>query len=316
MRKITYIFAVIMYITMANMASAVVPEFKAPETPDFSRYQGILNRMPFGAPPPDPGSIVSTLDAKTAAQEAKDQQMLARKLNMSCVNITPSGTPAVGFTDLSVKPPVNYYLLVGGSGGGWTLEDANYDEEWAELEKEGTTIFVKLGKGLMAEPPVKKKEAQTSVSAKKKELRNHKKISELTDEEKAALLIPEFGTVRLASDPNMPPSPLPTPQEEARQLKVAEDIARIKAEGGSIRSYKAQLRERYLKEQEEKAQLEELARQKVEELAQKATAEEFAKHEREINIDLIAAGARPLSTVQLSEEEEVILREEGMVSDH
>ena len=291
---------------------AVIPDLKTLELPAFSHYQGILNRMPFGAPPPDTSSAISPADAKTAAQEQKEKQLLARKLNMSCVNITPSGTPAVGFTDLSVKPAVNFYMLVGTTASGWTLKSANYTEEWAELEKDGTTIFVKLGQGLMAEPPKMKEPEKVSMLQDAKNLKTSKK-----EEQKPGVPPPPlFGIVKLATDPNMPPSPLPTPQELAKQIKVAEEIAEIRKEGGNVRSYRQRLAERQIKEQEKKRELEEIARQKMEELAQKVTAEELKKRERDINIDLIASGARPLSSIQLTEEEELILREEGMVSDH
>lgn len=118
--------------------------------PPFSHYQPILDRMPFGtlpanfnATPVDPATL------KNEAQEKAEQQALAKKINMSAVNVTPDGQTALGFTDLSVTPPVNYYLLVGASAGGWTVVSADYDEETATIEKEGVTITLKLGKGLV-----------------------------------------------------------------------------------------------------------------------------------------------------------------------
>ena len=303
MRKLTYIFTAIIYITMANIATAVVPEFKAPKVPDFSRYQTILNRMPFGAPPPDPGTTISPEDAKTAAQVAREQQQLARKLNMSCVNITPSGKPAVGFTDLSQKPAVNFYLLVGASAGGWTLKSANYEEEWAELEKDGTTIFVKLGQGLMAEPP------KTASSANKTEEVNPEMIQrvrnefaeEQMDKKQPVLktLTEQMISIATPSAPGAIVPPLPNIKIDENDLLKAmetknelyeEDSDRVllsKAnveekkeklaehildEGGNVNSYLHRLRKR---------QLEERLKQKQEQLEQQQHMTTVAKQAAE-----------------------------------
>ena len=118
--------------------------------PPFAHYQPILDRMPFGMPPANVPAAVDPATLKSEAQEKAEQQALAKKINMSAVNVTPDGKTAIGFTDLSVNPPVNYFLLVGAEAGGWTVLSADYDEESATIEKEGVTITLKLGKGLVA----------------------------------------------------------------------------------------------------------------------------------------------------------------------
>jgi len=119
----------------------------------FEHYQSILDRMPFGELPPDFNATpVDPATAKTEAQTKVEQQKLAKQVNMSAVNITPAGETAIGFTDLSEKPPVNYYLLVGGEAGGWKVLNADYDEEQATIEKDGVSITLKLGKGLVDNP--------------------------------------------------------------------------------------------------------------------------------------------------------------------
>jgi len=118
---------------------------------DFETYQPILARMPFGTVPDSP-SVNLTTPNERATEAAK--AALARQVNMSALNIMPDGRPAVGFTDLSAKPPVNYYLAVGESDGGWTVLDVDPDGETAKLEKEGIPIDLKLGSGLIESPQV------------------------------------------------------------------------------------------------------------------------------------------------------------------
>ena len=118
--------------------------------PPFGHYQPILDRMPFGSLPSDFNAVpVDPSTLKNEAQVKADQQTLAKKINMSAVNITPDGRTAIGFTDLSQTPPINHYLLVGASADGWTVVSANYDEDAATIEKDGVVITLKLGKGLV-----------------------------------------------------------------------------------------------------------------------------------------------------------------------
>ena len=120
----------------------------------FEHYQLILDRMPFGALPANFNAAASNVDtSKNDAQIKAEQQAIAKKINMSAVNVTPEGSTAIGFTDLSVNPPVSYYLRVGESSGGWTVLSADFDTEIAAIEKDGVTISLKLGQGLVDAPP-------------------------------------------------------------------------------------------------------------------------------------------------------------------
>ena len=119
----------------------------------FAHYQPILDRMPFGAPPP--AVVVPDVDPellKTAEQEKAEQQQVARQLSFSALNITPQGTTAVGFTDRGVNPPRSFYLEVGASADGWTVVAADYSKDWARFEKDGVTITMHLDKGLIDDP--------------------------------------------------------------------------------------------------------------------------------------------------------------------
>jgi len=117
--------------------------------PDFeTAYQPILKRMPFGSTDITTVSPTNTTDPRETIAKAN----LARTVNMSAMNIMPNGRTAIGFTDLSAKPPVNYHLMVGESEGGWTVLDANYEEETATLVKDGVEITLQYGKGLVETP--------------------------------------------------------------------------------------------------------------------------------------------------------------------
>lgn len=118
--------------------------------PPFEHYQPILDRMPFGVLPPNFNAAAADAATLKSEEQVKvEQQKLAKQVNMSAVNVTPDGGTAIGFTDLSQKPPVNYYLLVGSEADGWKVLSADFDEEIATIEKEGVTVTLKLGQGLV-----------------------------------------------------------------------------------------------------------------------------------------------------------------------
>lgn len=112
---------------------------------DFEPYQAIIDREIFGK------RVVPSVASPLAA-EAIDQKLaekLAKRLTMCAVNRTPSGNTAVGFIDNEVKPPRNIYLNVGESTDGYHILAADYDAETATIEKDGVTVTLQLGKGLV-----------------------------------------------------------------------------------------------------------------------------------------------------------------------
>ena len=117
--------------------------------PPFSHYAVILDRKPFGdLSKPKVQEAVPQPD-QAAIEQAKEEQALARQVDMVAVNRTPRGKIAVGFIDKGAKPPRNYYLNVGESSGGFTVVEADFAEETATIEKEGVSISLKLGKGMV-----------------------------------------------------------------------------------------------------------------------------------------------------------------------
>ena len=130
------------------------------ENPDFARYRTIIDRMPFGEPPPGfdptqaPGSAAAAAAAAAAAQggmteeqRTEEEQRLASSVRVSVLNVTPSGRTMVGFTDSSAKPPEHYYLPVGGERDGWTVKAADPATEKITLAKGEVEVTLKLGEG-------------------------------------------------------------------------------------------------------------------------------------------------------------------------
>jgi hypothetical protein len=217
---------------------------------------------------------------------------------MSCVNITPEGKTAIGFTDLSDKTPVNYYLLVGTTGGVWSVLAADYDEEWAQLKKDDITITLKLGKGLIDAPP--------TVEA------THTQSPESATIANTAGTLQRLGIIRRPSENGGPPLPRgPSTIQRAEMMQRAEDIKKLRAEGGDVRSYLERLRERKAVEKEA---AEEEARKQLQDVARKVTEEEMKKKEREVNLRLIEQGAHPISDIELTQEEEAALVEKGILA--
>lgn len=119
----------------------------------FERYQTIIDRKPFGPEPVNfnpeaaPGSPEANAAGAEMTEEQRtvEEQQLAAKVRVSMINVTPAGAVAIGFTDTSVNPAENYYLIVGGSQNGWTVKNADPSTESVTLEKGGIEVTVKLG---------------------------------------------------------------------------------------------------------------------------------------------------------------------------
>lgn len=275
----------------------------------FSDYQPILDRMPFGALPANfnPAAAEQT---QTDAQVEAQQQQLAKQVSMSCVNITPDGSTAVGFTDLSEKPPQNYYLRVGSDSRGWNVLAADYDGEWAQLEKDGVTITLKLGQGLIDGPQSPSASTVNPIAVATvatQPVGVQPKVDTMDSQ-------PKFGVIHRPSYSGGPPSPgIPTMKILEMQQR-SEELAKLRETGGDVKSYMQRLRERKAQEEADKSAVENAARQQLMDLAQKITQDELKRREREINLNLLQQGARPVSDIELTPEEEAALVERGVLA--
>jgi hypothetical protein len=279
--------------------------------PPYSDYQPILDRMPFGALPVGFGQAPAVVPSQTEAQVQAEQQKLAKQINMSCINVTPEGTTAIGFTDLEAKPPVNFYLLVGTSAGGWTVVDADYDLEVAVIEKAGVTINLKLGKGLIDDATLKdliKPPAAAALRTAAQPAAANAQEAAPALQRPALLLHPSLGDRPALNIPGL----VRRSPAEAEQLR--EDLAKITKEGGDVGSYMERLQERKRQDSEQMAAAEQATRGKLQELARKITQDELAKQERARNLSLIERGEKPTTVIELTPEEEAALVAKGVLA--
>ncbi len=260
--------------------------------PPFSHYAVILDRKPFGdmSKPAAPEAVPQPDQA--AIEQAKEEQALARQVDMVAVNRTPRGKIAVGFIDKGAKPPRNYYLNVGESSGGFTVVEADFVEETATIEKEGVSISLKLGKGM-----IPKKDAGEGAET----------------------------AATTPAPPVQPPplstlhSPNPSHLQPPRQMRPGL-VRRGPIGAGGVTnapgSYLDALRRRQANRAAQATQnAEEIAklREEVAKAAQ-TSKEEAAKRERAINLELISRGQEPLSPIELTPEEDAELVRKGALA--
>ena len=301
-------------VVSAFVGCAVASASASGYTPaPFSNYQPIIDRMPFGAVPANLDQTAEAAPTVTDAQVQAEQQKLAQQINMSCINVTPDGSTAIGFTDLAAKPPVNYYLLVGASAGGWTVVKADYDNDWAQIEKDGVAITLKLGKGLIDNPPAASALAKNP-AAPGPPSALQPAVPAPAQPEAAPAPVPTGAILRPSARSALAPAAGIPPAQMAELLKTREEITKLKETGGDVGSYMERLRERKRQEAEAKAAAEQGARDKLQDLARKITQEELAKKEREMNLSLIEQGAKPISNIALTPEEEQALIDKGVLA--
>ena len=128
--------------------------------PGFERFKTILDRMPFGRPPPgfnpdEPGGpadgrhgSAEEVDAATAEASEVEQQIHS-SVTVSMLNRTADGKVFVGFTDSSVQPAKNYLLELGEKREQceWQVVGADPDNSQVTLSKGGVEATLKVGGG-------------------------------------------------------------------------------------------------------------------------------------------------------------------------
>ncbi|MGN0855523.1 MAG: hypothetical protein ACI4R9_08395 [Kiritimatiellia bacterium] len=128
------------------------------EKQPLSRYQSIIDRRPFGQPPPGYDPDATVLDATAAASAAtaeeltQEQEQLQRAVSFTVMNINNDGSVSVGFSDLSdPKTPKHYYLRDGEAREGWRVKSVDVHEQSVMLEKDGVEITRRLGDSAKAD---------------------------------------------------------------------------------------------------------------------------------------------------------------------
>lgn len=210
----------------------------------FDRYHVILERKPFGEPPPEPPPPVRTEPERPAEPPfVKDYRLVA-------ISQTRWGL-AVGLVYVKENPPANYYLEIGdATAENVVLLDADYDEQGALLFKDGEEYWIFLdgrtmdgdGRSLgagdgSASRPAARQDSEAARQAalsyrerlqRRREAVRHRKVEppELTGKElEAHLRELNLDLIRKAArgESAGPPLPIPlTPEEDA--LLVEEGV--------------------------------------------------------------------------------------------
>lgn len=128
--------------------------------PAFERFKTILDRMPFGRPPPgfDPDEPGGPVEGRRGSAEAADaamaeasevEQQILSSVTVSMLNRTADGRVFVGFTDSSAQPAKNYLLELGEKREQceWQVVSADPDNRQVTLSKGGVEATLKVGGG-------------------------------------------------------------------------------------------------------------------------------------------------------------------------
>ncbi|MBO6167654.1 MAG: hypothetical protein J6P13_04810 [Kiritimatiellae bacterium] len=122
------------------------------EKQPLERYQSIIDRMPFGVPPPNfdptksPDEVSKSDYAAQAAQLTEEQQAIQKNVQFSVINQESDGTVRVGFSDKSeAGAPRHYYMAVGEEKNGWVVKAADPVDKTMTIEKDGVEVALSLG---------------------------------------------------------------------------------------------------------------------------------------------------------------------------
>ena len=121
---------------------------------DIERYQVIIDRMPFGEPPPVRAAPVKPVPTTPPPQS------FINNLRMCGITETEYGV-RVGLVDTKSKPLKSYFLYLGESQDGIELMEADYEREGALLAKDGEQYWI-----YMSGPPTTAAAAPAGVAAR------------------------------------------------------------------------------------------------------------------------------------------------------
>jgi hypothetical protein len=106
---------------------------------DFSRYEVILSRRPFGEPPPVSNTGATEKPVQTGPSFADSLKLVALTYNR--------GDVRVGFVDTRQKPQKTYFLFVGDRQDGIEVVSASYEDERVVLRKDGDERTLSMASG-------------------------------------------------------------------------------------------------------------------------------------------------------------------------
>ncbi len=104
---------------------------------DFTRYQVILDRLPFGSEAVPAAAGAAAVDAQPAAPA------ITKTLKMCAITRHDrTGALQVGLVDTATKK--NYFIAVGETEDGITVVEADYEAEKALLSKDGQETWITM----------------------------------------------------------------------------------------------------------------------------------------------------------------------------
>jgi len=287
----------------AKPAAAKAAASNAYHVPEFSTYQPIIDRMPFGkpAPPPPQQPDPPPVDNTPGEQE---MQALARMIRLQAIVRNPDGRTAAGFSDRTASPERLIYLAVGDTQDGFHLVAADYNKDTATIEKDGVTITIKLGAGMI--PTVVNAPALNVPAA-----------------------TPQVGgrVIRGANNnapaPPMPPMPPMPPAATSRFNPETPETWPIPSEnltaidlmlkeGVDNKTYRERLEQRRNELIAKRAQEEADNAKAIDAAVEERTAELFITMMRRANLDNIRDGGEGLG-IPLTPEEDAMLTREGVL---
>lgn len=137
---------------LAILAAAWAVSCAMAEKQPFERYQTIIDRMPFGQPPPgfdptrDPSEVSKDEYSQQEVELTQEQEAIQKAVKFSVINVESDGVVRVGFSDMTdPKAPRHFYLAIGESRGGWTVKDADPNEKKMTVAKDGVEVELGLG---------------------------------------------------------------------------------------------------------------------------------------------------------------------------
>jgi hypothetical protein len=182
----------------------------------FTRYQLILDRMPFGQEPPE-NEVV----------QVSASQSFARNLRLSMLFEGPDGTTRAGIVDNSTQK--NYILSLGEPQDGFELVEADIRASEAMVRKDGEVALFKLESG--AGEPISRSEQSSrqatsadrrrallqKIEGRRQQQPKQQPVPELTGE----ALKKHLEQVQMDAIRNgLPPLPLPlTPEMDAQLVQ-------------------------------------------------------------------------------------------------
>ena len=277
---------------------------------DFSTYQPILDRMPFGKAPPISIQPPANFPDPNETRIEQEQQALARAIQLQAVVTTPDGRTAAGFSDRTSNPEKYIYLAVGETKT-WNVGATKVDFQLVSVEysdgvpaatiiRDNTTVTLKLGSGQAAATALATA-SPPPLLAPPTPVRTITPVSPTLSEPPVMPITP-----RPRFDPETPENwPMPTQNLTAIDKMLEENI-------GNNTTYRERLQQRRADLLAERAQQEAENAKAIDLAAEARAADAFLAMMRHANLDNIRNGGDGLG-IPLTPEEDAMLTREGVL---